>query len=201
MVRKKSDGAAALVGRPRGFDPDEVLDRAVELLWREGPTALSLNELAKRLGLAKPALARSFGGKEEFLAAVLKRYYERTAARVEAALAGAETVEEVARRYLEGFVALLSEKPVGPATGCLLAAATEASAAAEGGAVAETARTLNARSRAVLVDALHCAGAKDPEDLARFLYAQSVGLAFLSRTGAAADELLAVARRALSSLG
>ena len=54
------------LGRPRKFDDDELLDRAVDLIWREGPMALSLNEIAAQLETTKPALARRFGGKDDF---------------------------------------------------------------------------------------------------------------------------------------
>ncbi|MEM7731014.1 MAG: helix-turn-helix domain-containing protein, partial [Pseudomonadota bacterium] len=103
MVTKTLDQRSKARGRPRQFDEDDVLDRAVDLLWRAGPTAVSLNELAAELGLAKPALARTFGSKDDLLAAVLCRYRDRVEAGLWEVLADAERPEEVARAYLRHF--------------------------------------------------------------------------------------------------
>lgn len=199
MVTKMSDAAPPKRGRPRQFDEAEVLDRAVDLLWREGPAALSLNDLAARLGLAKPALARTFGGKDDLLAAVLRRYRDRVDGPVLAEVAEAATVGGVARAYLMGYAGRLARKPAGPATGCLLAATTETTALSEG-PVARTARDLNALNRAALEEALREVGATEPEALATFLYGQSVALAFLSRGGADTVTLTAFAERGIAAV-
>lgn len=188
------------MGRPVKFESDDLLDRAVDLIWCEGPLTLSLNEIAARLDIAKPALARRFGGKDAFLAAVLKRYHARLDGPVRKAIAETDSVEEIARGYLGSYLAVLSEKPVGPTTGCLLAAATEACAAQGDSLLAETTRLLNAQTRVALVDALRRAGAAEPNALARYLYGQSVALAFLSRCGAGADALSDFLERALAGV-
>ncbi|WP_299740928.1 TetR/AcrR family transcriptional regulator [uncultured Roseobacter sp.] len=186
------------IGRPQKFDKDDLLDKSVDLIWREGPTALSLNEIANRLGVAKPGLASRFGSKDDFLVAVLKHYHERLDGMVQTAIAEADTVEAIARAYLGSYVTVLSSKPIGPETGCLLAATTEAFATKSDNIIADTARVLNASTRAGLVQALHRADAADPENLARYLYGQSVALAFLSRCGASSNELEDFVERALS---
>ena len=188
------------LGRPRKFDDDELLDRAVDLIWREGPMALSLNEIAAQLETTKPALARRFGGKDDFLAAVLKRYHKRVDAQVQSALANAKNVKEVARSYLGAYKNVLSQKPVGPTTGCLLAAATEASANQSDTILAETIKSLNEQPRTGLLEALGRTGAQDADKLAHYLYGQSVSLAFLSRNGADANALSDYVERALAGV-
>ncbi|GIT89478.1 TetR/AcrR family transcriptional regulator [Roseobacter sp. OBYS 0001] len=188
------------LGRPRKFDDDALLDRAVDLVWREGPLALSLNEIAKLLETTKPALARRFGGKDQFLVAVLKRYHERLDTLVQDAIGGATNIHDVASAYLRTYQDVLSKKPVGPATGCLLAAATEASANQSETVLAETIRTLNDRTRTGLLEALRRVGADDTDRLARYLYGQSVALAFLSRIGTESAELGDYVERALAGV-
>ena len=183
-------------GRPKTLDESEVLDRATDLMWRDGPQAHSLNELAAALGVSKPALSKMFGDKAQFHAAILKNYHARLVTPLEAKLEGAGSVRAAAETYLDHFLHGLSAKPVGPNTGCLLAATTESCAGSDG-EVAETAHELNAQTDAALTAALRRAGASDPGVLARYLYGQSVARAFLSRTGAGAGELRAVRDRAL----
>ncbi len=188
------------VGRPQKFSKDDLLDKAVDLIWREGPMALSLNEIANRLGVAKPGLARRFGSKEEFLAVVLTHYHARLDGMVQSAIAEADTVESVARAYLGSYVSVLSAKPMGLETGCLLAATTEAYATHTDGMLAKTAKSLNAITRSALIQALERTGAEHPNELAQYLYGQSVALAFLSRSGASAPELESFTKQALSAL-
>ncbi|MEM1351579.1 MAG: TetR family transcriptional regulator [Pseudomonadota bacterium] len=187
-------------GRPRQFNPDDVLDCAVEIIWRDGPFAHSLNELAALLGLTKPALARMFGGKDDFLAAVLKRYFDKVCIPLEGALDTADTVQSVAEIYLGYYSDALSQKPVGPFTGCLLAASTDATAV-QNGLVPETTRDLNSRTRNHLADVLKAVGADAPEELATYLYGQGIALAFLSRSGAGPDALRRFRKRALAGVG
>ena len=87
---------------------------------------------------------------------------------------------------------------MGPPTGCLLAAATDACATQGDSALTAAVTALNARTRTALTGALVRNGARDAAQLAEYLYAQSVALAFLSRTGAKADALAAFVERALA---
>ena len=63
-------------GRPKTFDRDHTLDVAIDGYWREGVDALSLNEICRRAEISKPGLYREFGGEDQFLDAVLRRYHE-----------------------------------------------------------------------------------------------------------------------------
>lgn len=52
-------------GRPRSFDRDAALRRAMELFWEKGYEATSTAELCHRLGIAAPSLYAAFGSKAE----------------------------------------------------------------------------------------------------------------------------------------
>lgn len=63
-----------LRGRPRVFDMDEALDKALEIFWKRGYEGASIAELAETLGINKPSLYAAFGNKEELFKKALSRY-------------------------------------------------------------------------------------------------------------------------------
>jgi len=96
MVENKKPRAR---GRPRQFDPDEVLDVVVDVFWELGYDAADTETLAKRTGLTKPSLYNTFGAKEDLFVAALNRYrMTRSKASLDA-LANAESPAEGIRDY------------------------------------------------------------------------------------------------------
>lgn len=74
-------------GRPRSFDPDEVLDRARAVFWNLGYAATSLDDLAAATGLNRPSLYAAFGDKHALYMAALDRSRREAGAALSAALA------------------------------------------------------------------------------------------------------------------
>ncbi len=52
-------------GRPRVFDKDEALEKAMKLFWTRGYDGTSMAEIIETLGINKPSLYAAFGNKEE----------------------------------------------------------------------------------------------------------------------------------------
>ncbi|HMH35803.1 MAG TPA: helix-turn-helix domain-containing protein, partial [Streptosporangiaceae bacterium] len=67
-------------GRPRGFDVDEALDRALEVFWRQGYEGTALSDLTAAMGISRPSLYATFGNKEALFRKVLDRYADGPAA-------------------------------------------------------------------------------------------------------------------------
>ena len=67
-------------GRPRVFDMDEALDKALEIFWKRGYEGASITELTETLGINKPSLYAAFGNKEELFKKALSRYVAGPAA-------------------------------------------------------------------------------------------------------------------------
>ena len=61
-------------GRPRSFDCDAVLDRAVRVFWQHGYDGASLDDLTKAMGIGRPSLYAAFGDKRGLFLRVLERY-------------------------------------------------------------------------------------------------------------------------------
>jgi AcrR family transcriptional regulator len=103
-------------GRPREFDADEALDRALEVFWRKGYEGASLAELTEAMGINRPSLYAAFGNKEALFRRALDRYADGPAAYTRDAL-NAPTAREVAERLLTGAADALTD-PCHP-PGCL----------------------------------------------------------------------------------
>src|SRR5947209_3799427 len=105
------------IGRPRAFDIDKALDRALQVFWRKGYEGASLPDLTRAMGINRPSLYAAFGNKEALFRKALDRYAEGPACYVRQAL-DEPTARAVAERVLAGSVDLLTD-PRNP-RGCLL---------------------------------------------------------------------------------
>ena len=65
------------LGRPEKYTADEVLKTALGLYWTEGVSMLSVNNVARRMGIPKPSLYRHFPSEDALHASVLL-CYEKT---------------------------------------------------------------------------------------------------------------------------
>src|SRR5437763_2454824 len=94
-----------MAGRPREFDRDDVLGRAVDVFWRQGFEATSMEDLTAAMGIGRGSLYNEFGGKHALFVAALDRYRADRRAQLEDALASAESVRagvaEVYRRSID----------------------------------------------------------------------------------------------------
>ena len=76
MQAKEAIGSSR-PGRPEKYTADEVLKTALGIYWTEGVSMLSVNNLARRVGIPKPSLYRHFPSEDALHASVLL-YYEET---------------------------------------------------------------------------------------------------------------------------
>jgi AcrR family transcriptional regulator len=187
-------------GRPREFDAEQALDRALKVFWRKGYEGASLPELTRAMGINRPSLYAAFGSKEGLFRRALDRYAEGPAAFVQEAL-HEPNARAVAERLLAGAVGLVSD-PRNP-RGCLMVQGALAC-----GEAAESVRRELAARRAAAEAALRGrleraraegdlpAGA-DPADLARYLFTVVRGISVQAAGGATGGELRRVAAMAL----
>lgn len=63
-----------MAGRPRSFDADEVLDRAMALFWRKGYAGTGISDLEEATGLGRQSLYSAFGDKRQLFEQVVERY-------------------------------------------------------------------------------------------------------------------------------
>ncbi len=61
-------------GRPRAYDPDVALERAMEVFWKVGFAAASLDDLAAAMRMNRPSLYAAFGDKKALYTKALDHY-------------------------------------------------------------------------------------------------------------------------------
>lgn len=103
-------------GRPRSFDADEALEKALIVFWEHGFEGASLSTLTDAMGISRKSMYAAFGNKEELFLKVLQRYERGPGAYVRESVL-APTAREVAKAYLDGAVRA-GTQPDRPA-GCL----------------------------------------------------------------------------------
>ena len=65
------------VGRPRAFDRDVALNRALETFWKSGYEPTSVAELCKAMKINSPSLYLSFGNKAQLFLEAVEHYENR----------------------------------------------------------------------------------------------------------------------------
>jgi AcrR family transcriptional regulator len=105
------------MARPREFDEDHVLERALYVFWERGFDAASLAELQEATGLTKSSLYKAFESKEGLFRRVLERY-ERDHLAFRAVALAQPTPRLIAEALLYGIVNLHTGKNTPP--GCLV---------------------------------------------------------------------------------
>src|SRR5689334_17190894 len=61
-------------GRPRAYDPDLALTRAMDVFWKDGFAGTSLDELSAATGMNRPSLYGAFGDKRELYIKAYQHY-------------------------------------------------------------------------------------------------------------------------------
>ncbi|GAA1032114.1 MULTISPECIES: TetR/AcrR family transcriptional regulator [Amycolatopsis] len=190
----------AHVGRPRGFDADEALRRAMLVFWEQGYEGASLADLTGAMGITKTSMYAAFGNKEQLFRKALARYDEGPASYGPRAWAE-PTAAKVAAAILNGAVEATTDPDCPP--GCL---GVQGSLAA--GELGLPARELlvewrNAARRALekrfqrAVDEHDLPPSANSAQLARYIMTVAFGIAVEAASGASREELQEVADTAL----
>ncbi|MFI8340398.1 TetR/AcrR family transcriptional regulator [Streptomyces sp. NPDC085639] len=186
-------------GRPRSFDRDAALDKAMLAFWEHGYEATSIADLTASLGISAPSLYAAFGDKRTLFDEVVAVYGGRYADFAGVALAEEPTAGAAVARILREAAEIYTD-PAHPRGCMVISAATNTTSQ-------EVAQALRERRNAGLelfesrIRADMATGAlpadTDARALARYAGAVLQGMSQQSRDGATREELEAVAERAL----
>lgn len=186
-------------GRPRAFDADEALDKALDLFRRQGYEGTSLTDLTEAMGINRPSLYAAFGNKEELFQKALERYTEVAQCFLSqcmeqpTARATIETLLYEAARIQEG----------GCTQGCLLVKGA-LTGSSDSIAVQQALAARRAANEAMIRQRLEKAKnegelpeSADPTDLARYFSTVQQGLSVQAIGGASQEDLTRVVEIAL----
>src|SRR5919198_2416302 len=109
----------ARTGRPREFDRDEALKRAMEIFWARGYEGTTLADLQKAMGgITAPSFYAAFGSKEDLFREAVELYKENQGAPIGKALAEGATARASIEAMLRASAAHVSGQDHPP--GCLI---------------------------------------------------------------------------------
>ena len=104
------------MARPRGFDEDKVIKKAMTIFWERGYDATSISDLEKATGLSRISIYNTFGDKEGLFLRALDLYHSNATLVFEKiAQGGLEDIE----RFFEWFARPFSAKATNQ-SGCLM---------------------------------------------------------------------------------
>ncbi len=121
MVQKSgnavSEQPARRRGRPRAFEPDAALGQAMDVFWKDGFAATSLDDLSAATGLNRPSLYGAFGDKRALYIQAYRRYREHVRDSFRPLFAEAAPPREKLKRILMAALDLYLSGEDGP-RGC-----------------------------------------------------------------------------------
>lgn len=106
-------------GRPRSFDRDLALQRAMEVFWTRGYEGAQLADLTAAMGINPPSFYAAFGSKETAFREAVDLYVASLDATWRCALSEGQSARASIRAMLEGSVDRVLSAPGAP--GCLIA--------------------------------------------------------------------------------
>jgi AcrR family transcriptional regulator len=186
-------------GRPRSFDRDVALERAMEVFWKRGFEGASLNDLTEAMGINPPSLYAAFGDKEHLFLEAVQRYQSKHGA---ACAYGEERTARDSVKRLLTYAATAFSRPRNP-RGCLMvmAATTSSTSSAALQSALEKARDAAwARLKARIdlgVNEGDLPPGTDTAGLADFYSAVMTGMSLQARDGAPRKRLLATVETAM----
>lgn len=189
-------------GRPRSFDRDAALDKAILLFWERGYEATSTRDLSSALGIGTPSIYAAFGDKQCLFNEAVQVYDERYGGFINAALSEEPTARAAFGRILREAPARYTRR--GLPTGCLIVSGDDGTADPAVRAALQRIRRQKTGELADKVGADIAAGDlpadTDAQALAQYVMSTLSGIAQAARDRvprATLDRVAAIAARAL----
>ncbi|WP_336492049.1 TetR/AcrR family transcriptional regulator [Methylobacterium nigriterrae] len=191
-------------GRPRSFDREQALHRALEVFWKRGYEPATMGELCAAMGINPPSLYAAFGNKASLFMEAVKHYETTYWAAPWQKLAEEPSLRTAMERFLLDAAAVLSS--LDAPCGCMVVLAT-ANVSPEAQDVHDAMKALREVSRANFLRRFEHAIAAgdlppgtDVGALAAVFTTVLQGMSVQARDGAPREELERIARASMAML-
>ncbi|HLZ34027.1 MAG TPA: TetR/AcrR family transcriptional regulator [Nitrospira sp.] len=191
--------------RPKAFDPDQALDKAMHAFWHKGYEATSVDDLLTAMNINRGSLYGTFGDKRELFMKAMDRYCTGGGIGGRLSLLNQPgPALSLLRRFLEHMLEFGLSDP--QRRGCLITNTVMELAPHEkdiAGKVAERLQTMEEAFFTLLTRAKEegeLSQRKDPRALARFLVTMMQGTIVMIKAGTPADVVKETAKTALAIL-
>ena len=190
--------------RPKEFNPDDAIEKAMQVFWHKGYEATSMEDLLEAMDLNRGSLYDTFGDKRQLFLKVIDRYCTTFASSKFSLLDQPGPALPTLRRFINGMIEGGLADP--QRRGCLIAN-TVMELSPHENEIAGTLRQalkmvedtfFNVLARAKQQGELK--NDKDPRALARFLTTMMQGTIVMIKAGASADVVKQTVETALSIL-
>ena len=193
------------MARPKEFDPEHALEKAMNLFWRLGYENASLEALMQEMGIARQSLYDTFGDKRALYLKAMARYRDQTNSQTQKMLNEIPLVRDGFAKLLYGLAGETREQHE---RGCLLLSAN-LQRDLKDAAIRDLLRDNQARVEAIFLQALARAqkqGELSPKDdlgaLAHFFVVTIQGMRAMARLKSdtrALEQVASVALRVFNS--
>jgi len=184
-------------GRPRSFDRETALERAMEVFWAKGYEGTSISDLTEAMGINPPSLYAAFGDKEALFLAAIERYEQSRSCPY--------ADEPTAKGAIERLLTYMAQELACPdhPRGCLMvmAASTTSAAPRLQAKIAERRAEGRARLKARIERGIaegDVPADTDANGLADFYATIIKGMSLSARDGSNRKNLMATVERAMS---
>ncbi len=186
------------MSRPKQYDREELLDRAVEVFRHQGFNGTSTTELVAELGVNRKSMYAEFGSKQQLFEATLEHYDRNHLTRVLAPIEAPDADIDAIRRAFAGYASASEGWSHG--RGCLMCNTAVERAALDPASSRFAAAYLD-RIRQAFRNALEngtrtgeLVATADLDELAAFLTTMLIGVAASIRAEAPSAQLHATSR-------
>jgi len=190
--------------RPKEFNPDEAIEKAMQVFWHKGYEATSMEDLLTAMDLNRGSLYDTFGDKRQLFLKVMDRYCQGFVGEKFSLLNQPGPALSILHRFIHEMMEGALSDP--QRRGCLIANTVMELAPHEKDIAGKTSQILKMGEDAffkVLTRAKEqgeLGPDKDPRALARFLVTMMQGTIVMIKSGAAADVVKQTTETALSIL-
>lgn len=129
------------LGRPRTFDYDQALLKAMAVFWEKGYDGASMRDLTGAMGITGPSLYAAFGDKRDLYLKTIDHYRASDACTPLVVLEGEEDIETALRGFLVAVITSATEHDSG-AKGCFISSSVVASVGQVEGVAARVEETI-----------------------------------------------------------